>query len=143
MRGRPLIIDWHESVDELQTRMTNERNGHRRARLNAMLMLRKERPISEVCHAVGVDYRTIQRWLSWYRQAGLEAVLNRTPGHAAPGRPSHLNREQIEELLTKANTGDFRTVWDAVRWTQDQFGVEYTYTGMHALLNRNQRDRPY
>lgn len=143
MRGRPLIIDWRESVEELQNRYQSERNGHRRARLNAMLMLRKERPISEVCQAVGVDYRTIQRWLSWYRQAGLEAVLSRTPGHAAPGRPSHLTKEQIAELLTKADTGDFRTVWDAVRWTHDSFGVDYTYTGMHALLNRNQRQHPY
>jgi transposase len=143
MRGRPLVIEWRESAEELQNRFQSERNGHRRARLNAMLMLRQERPISEVCQAVGVDYRTIQRWLSWYRQAGLEAVLSRTPGHAAPGRPSHLTRPQIEQLLSKADTGDFRTIWDAVRWTHEKFGVDYTYTGMHALLNRNQRDRTY
>jgi hypothetical protein len=46
-------------------------------------------------------------------------------------------------LLSKADTGDFRTIWDAVRWTHEKFGVDYTYTGMHALLNRNQRDRHY
>jgi transposase len=139
MRGRPLVIEWHETVEDLEARMKSERNGHRRARLRAMMMLHNEQPIAEVCQAVGVDYRTVQRWLSWYRQGGIEAVLSRTPGHAAPGRPSHLNRDQISQLLDRADTGEFRTIWDAVNWTRETFGVEYTYTGMHALLNRNQR----
>jgi len=55
----------------------------------------------------------------------------------APGRPSRLKPEQVESLIQKASKGEFRTVWDAVDWVQRQFGVTYTYTGMHALLSRN------
>jgi transposase len=113
-----------------------ERNGHRRARLQALLMLRTGSSIGEAQQAVGVDYRTIQRWVSWYRQGGLDAVLMRTPGYAAPGRPSRLTELQISALLERSRSGQFRTVSDAVRWTETTYGVVYTYTGMHALLGR-------
>jgi transposase len=99
-------------------------------------MLRSGASIGEARQAVGVDYRTIQRWVSWYRQGGLDAVLTRTPGYAAPGRPSRLTEAQITALLERSRSGQFRTVSDAVRWTEQAYGVVYTYTGMHALLGR-------
>lgn len=136
MRGRPLVINWTETAEELDERFQRERNGHRRARLQALLLLRRGHQLGEVGQAVGVDYRTVQRWVSWYRKGGLDSVLQRTPGYAAPGRTSRLSEAQIAELLSHANTGEFRTVWDAVRWVKAHFDVDYTYTGMHALLNR-------
>ncbi len=139
MRGRPLIVEWAETPEELHTKFRRERNGHRRARLEALWMLRSGSSISAAGAKVGVDYRTIQRWVSWYREGGLEAVLTRTPGYAAPGRPSRLTSEQRTVLLRKSRQGQFRTVRDAVDWVEQEFGVTYTYTGMHALLNRNVR----
>jgi transposase len=130
------VINWTETEEELHERYQKERNGHRRARLHALWLLRRGHALGEVGQAVGVDYRTVQRWVAWYRKAGLESVLQRTPGYAAPGRTSRLTEDQIAELLAHANEGEFRTVWDAVRWVKSHFDVDYTYTGMHALLNR-------
>lgn len=137
MPGRSLNIEWRETADELYRRYEAERNGHRKVRLQAFWLLRRGYQIGEVGKEVQVDYRTIQRWISWYRTGGIEAVIQRTPGHGAPGRPSRLKPEQVESLIQKASKGEFRTVWDAVDWVQRQFGVTYTYTGMHALLSRN------
>jgi transposase len=136
MRGRPLVIEWNESADQLRRLYDAERNGHRRARLQAMWLLREGRTIGEVGQQVGVDYRTIQRWVAWYRSNGLADVLDRTPGHAAPGRPLRLSREALAALREQADSGAFRTIWDAVAWVQETYGVTYTYTGMHALLHR-------
>lgn len=138
MRGRPLVIQWKESEEELYRLLRRERNGHRRARYQALWMLRRGHNIGEVSQAVGVDYRTVQRWVSWYRKEGLDAVIRRTPGYAAPGQPSRLTREQIDQLIARADSGAFRTVRDAMTWVEREFGVTYTYTGMHALLNRSQ-----
>lgn len=102
-------------------------------------MLRQGKRISDVSDAVGADYRTIQRWVSWYRTGGLDAVLRRTPGHAAPGRRSKLSAEQTRALLEAQEEGRFRTIRDAVDWTADTYGVDFTYTGMHAHLRRAQR----
>jgi transposase len=136
MRGRPLVVEWSESPDTLRALYETERNGHRRARLQALLLLRTGSSIGEAGKAVGVDYRTVQRWVSWYRQGGLDAVLTRTPGYAAPGRPSRLTEGQIADLVGRASSGQFRTVSEAVGWSEQQYGVHYTYTGMHALLGR-------
>ena len=114
----------------------SERNGHRRARLKAMWLLRQGNTIGEVGQHVGVDYRTVQRWVAWYRTGGLSDLLDRTPGHAAPGRPMRLDPEALAALRERADRGEFRTIWDAVDWVRETYGVSYTYTGMHALLHR-------
>lgn len=139
MRGRPLVVSWKESATELADRFDRERDPRRKARLQAFVMLREGKRISDVSDVVGADYRTIQRWVSWYRIGGLDAVLHRTPGHAAPGRRSKLSAEQTRALLEAQEAGRFRTIRDAVTWTQDRYGVEFTYTGMHAHLRRAQR----
>jgi len=141
MRGRPLVVDWTESADTLQAMYEHERNGHRRARLQALWLLRSVASIGEAGRAVGVDYRTVQRWVSWYRQGGLSAVLMRTPGYAAPGRPSRLSETQIADLVGRSRDGQFRTVSEAVNWTSQTYGVSYTYTGMYALLGRRGADQ--
>lgn len=141
MRGRPLVVDWTESADTIQAMYERERNGHRRARLQALWLLRSGASIGEAGRAVGVDYRTVQRWVSWYRQGGLDAVLMRTPGYAAPGRPSRLSEPQIADLVGRSRSGQFRTVSEAVSWTSQTYGVSYTYTGMYALLGRRGADQ--
>lgn len=136
MRGRPLIVQWDQSPEELQKRASEETNPRRRARLVALGMLAGGHTIGDAGRAVGADYRTVQRWVSWYRQGGLEDVLTRTPGHAAPGRPSLLNTAQLTDLLERVASGQFKTVRDAVNWSNETYGVRYTYTGMYALLGR-------
>jgi transposase len=137
MPGRRLNIEWRDTADELYARYEAERNPHRRVRLQAFWLLQRGYPIGEVGKEVEVDYRTIQRWISWYRVGGIDSVIKRTPGHGAPGRPSRLLPEQVKSLVEKAARGEFVTVWEAVDWVEQQFGVTYTYTGMHALLSRN------
>ena len=139
MRGRPLVVTWQHTASELNERLERERDPRRRSRLQAFVMLREGKRISDVSDAVGADYRTIQRWVSWYRTGGIEAVLRRTPGHAAPGRRSKLTAEQTKALLDAYQDGRFRTIRDAVDWTSDTYGVDFTYTGMHAHLRRAQR----
>lgn len=140
MRGRPLVVEWVDSFDDLDQQRLAERNGHRRARLQALCVLRSGHTIGEAGLAAGVDYRTVQRWVQWYREGGLDAVLQRTPGYAAPGRPSRLSETQINDLVTRSQSGEFRTVTEAVVWVRSTYGVDYTYTGMYALLGRRGGD---
>jgi transposase len=143
MRGRPLVVTWKDSLADLKDRLDKERDPRRRARLQAFVMLREGKRISDVSDAVGADYRTIQRWVSWYRAGGLDAVLKRTPGHAAPGRRSKLSADQTRALLHEYQEGKFRTIRDAVEWTSNTYGVDFTYTGMHAHLRRAERRAPH
>jgi transposase len=135
MGHRAKIPDWPESAEQLRQRRNAERHRLRRQRLCALVLLREGASVSRVAAVVGVSTRTVQRWLALYRAAGADAVVHRVLGHGA-GRPSRLTAEQLEELAARAQAGAFPTVADAIAWVRREWGVDYTYKGMHALLSR-------
>lgn len=79
-RGRPLDIEWHESPEELKQLLHKASSVHKRRRLITLLMLQEGATLTEASETAGVSYRTVKRWVSWYRDGGLNEVLNRTPG---------------------------------------------------------------
>ena len=58
------------------------------------------------------------------------------PGHGALGNECRLSLHQQRELVERAGYGEFRTYEEARRWVEQQWGVEYRYKGMYALLAR-------
>lgn len=135
-RGRPLGIDWQESAEELFEAYQQEKNIHRRTRLQALWQLRQGKTLKEVSGMVGVSYRTLQRWVAWYRSGGLAEVLRRTPGYATSGGRSYLTPEQEQQVKTRADTGVFRTAQEAAEWIAQQWGIRYRYTGIYGLFRR-------
>jgi transposase len=135
-RGRPLVIDWRAEDDEgaLKAAYQQERRADVRPRLHALWLLRAGRPVRAVAAVLGVHERTVQRWLSWYRDGGLPAV--RAHRQAGKGQPSFLTADQQQQLWEQAARGAFRTAADAQRWVAAQFGVRYRPGGMYALLGR-------
>ena len=124
-RGRQLTIEWAAGDDEagLYARYRRERRADVRPRLHALWLVRTGRTTREAADVLGVDERTVQRWLAWYR-AG------------SPGAPSFLTPEQKAELADAVATGRFRTAAEIRRWVVEQWGVSYTEGGMYALLGR-------
>ncbi len=62
-------------------------------------------------------------------------------GYQSVGVPAHLNTLQQRALAAKVELGAFRTVWDAVRWVEDRWGIGYSYHGMYAMLKRHDLHR--
>lgn len=135
-RGRPLVIEWQESVEELYEAYRREKDGPRRTRLQAMWQVSQGKSLAEVSALVGVGYRTLQRWVAWYRRGGLAEVLRRTPGHGAPGNPSYLTPAQEQAVKAQADAGAFRTAQEAAQWIAAQWGIHYTYRGIYGLFQR-------
>ncbi len=134
--GQRVQIQWQESGEELKQRYQQEHHYQRRTRLQALWQLREGKRIQEVVERVGVSYRAVQNWLAWYREGGLPAVLARTRGEGNRGAMPKLEARQQRALAAKVELGEFRTVWDAVQWVRDRWGIRYTYQGMFALLKR-------
>jgi transposase len=130
-----LEIEWQDSVKSLKQRYQAERNGQNRRRLHALWLLRQGRTLVEVCEIIGVHYRTMQEWLAWYRQGGIdEVVAHRHGGHSAQER--RLSTEQEAELKRKADAGEIRSITDGVKWAQESYQVTYTYWGMRHVFHR-------
>jgi len=97
------------------TNATRQSESWRRAkRLGALWLVRQGESVSAAAQSMGVGRRTLTRWLSWYREGGLEEVLSRVPGHGALGNECWLSLHQQQELVERAGRGEFRTYEEAM-----------------------------
>lgn len=134
--SKPIRVDWSESAEELYARFRQEPDPRRRQRLQALWLVRGGESVAQAAHVAGVGHRSLERWLSWYRQGGLAAVVRRVPGHGARGQPSWLTPAQQQTLLAETVRGTFHTYGEARDWVEEQFGVTYSYQGMYTVLAR-------
>lgn len=133
--ARRLCIEWQEDEQTLQGLYKREKDHQNRTRLQALWLLRQGHSVKEAAPLVGVHYRTLQQWISWYRRGGLAEVLaHRHGGHGGPKR--RLTAEQEAALKAKAKTGEIRTIGDGVVWAKQRYQVEYTYWGMRWVFAR-------
>lgn len=134
-RGRPLELNWQESSKDLYERYRRERNPELRIRYHALWLVSQGRTEREAARIVGVDERTVGRWISWYRQSGIGEIARRRRG-GRQGRRSRLSPEQLAALKAKVAEGEFRTIGEAVEWVKQNFRQHYTYWGMRSLFQR-------
>ena len=136
-RGRPFVVVWGEDDTEvaLHAAYRAEQRADVRQRLQALWLLRSgKRRLGEVAAVIGVDYRSVQHWVAWYRTGGLTEVRRHRAG--GYGQPSRLTPEQQEHLAAEVATGRFRTAVAIRAWVAETFGVTYTEGGMYSLLER-------
>jgi transposase len=132
--ARALDITWHDQSRTFQELYKHETDSRLRARFQALWLLRRGDSLLEVAQIVGVAYRTLLRWVAWYRAGGLADVqAHRHGGHG--GRLARLTPEQEQELKGKTEAGEVRSIWDGVHWAEAQ-GVSYTYWGMRWVFRR-------
>ena len=135
-RGRKLRVEWAAEDDaaSLYARYRRERRADVRPRLHGLWLVRTGKTTRDVAEVLGVDERTVQRWLAWYRAGGLAPLEER---HAqGRGAPSFLTPEQQNEVADEVATGRFRTAAEIRQWVQERWAVSYTEGGMYALLGR-------
>ena len=135
-RGRKLTVAWAAEDDAagLRARYRREGRAEVRPRVHGLWLVRTGKTTREVAEVLGVDERTVQRWLAWYRAGGL-AEVERRHAHGTGAAP-FLTPEQQATLAEAVATGRFRTATEIRRWVQEQRGVRYTEGGMYALLSR-------
>jgi transposase len=140
--GRPFEIEWKDDEQTLYELYKKERDWQDQKRIQALWLLRKGKRLSEVAEIVGVHYRTVQEWVKWYRQGGIEAVKSHRQGGSG-GVKARLEGEELGKLKAKVEQGEFKTIWEAVKWVKDKFEVEYSYWGMRWVFKRLKLKKKY
>lgn len=136
MRGRPFVVNWREDDTEetLKAAYLGEHEGVIRSRLHALWLLRAGHSLGAVTTTLGVDYRSIQRWVAWYRRGGLSLVRSRRSG--GKGQPAFLGADAQAGVAREVATGRFQTGAEIRDWIAQTYGVEYTVGGIYTLLKR-------
>jgi transposase len=133
--ARPFEVNWQDEEATLFKLYKQETDHQKRSRLQALWLLRGGHSLQEVTDSLGVHYRTVQRWVGWYRQGGLsEALAHR---HGARGGPvARLSHDQEAELVSKAREGELRSIRDGVGWAEEEHDIHYSYWGMRQVYER-------
>jgi putative transposase len=136
MRGRPFEVVWREedTPEALKAAYQKERAPEVRTRLQGLWLLRCGWRLGIVAEAVGTHYRSVQRWVAWYRAGGLPEVRRHKMGGQGP-QPLLSPEAEIQVSDTVA-TGRFRTAWEIRDWIGQQYGASYTVGGVYSLLKR-------
>ena len=136
MRGRPFEVAWRESdtPEALKGAYQGEQDPEVRTRLHALWLLRCGWHLGRVAEAMGTHYRSVQRWVAWYRQGGLPEVR----GHKMGGRGWQplLRLEGEIQVADTVATGQFQAAWEIRDWITQQYGASYTLGGVYSLLKR-------
>jgi transposase len=121
-RGRKLKVEWAAEYDaaSLRARYRRERRADVRPLLHGLWLVRTGHTTCETAELLGVDERTVQRWLAWYRAGGLTPLEQHHAG--SQGAPSVLRPEQKAELSEGVATGRFRTAAEIRQWVEERWG---------------------
>ena len=122
MRGRRFLVTWCEedSAEALKAAYQGERDPEFRTRLNGLWLLRCGWRLLSVAAAVGIHYRTVQRWVGWYREGGLPKILSHKMG--GKGQEPYLSDEGEEQVVSEVATGRFRTTGEIRDWSAEPSG---------------------
>src|SRR5918996_6249396 len=94
MAGRRVRIAWEaeDTAEALREGYRRQEEGEVRSRLHALWLLRTGWSMEQVAGVVGVHYRTVQRWVGWYRNGG--GGGGGSPHGGGEGEPPRLPPEQ-------------------------------------------------
>jgi transposase len=136
MAGRRVEIAWEaeDTAAALREGYRRQEEGEVRSRLHALWLLRSGWSMEQVAGVVGVHYRTVQRWVGWYRNGGVAEVCTHHGG--GQGQPAWLTPEQEAAVAEEGAQGTFTTAADVRRWVAEEFGVTYRPKGIYGLLRR-------
>ena len=136
MIGRPLRIDWHESdtADRLKEAYQSQSDVRVRTRLHLLWLVRSGWQIKAAAEAVGVHYRSAQRWIGWYRDGGLREVVSRKMGGV--GQPRFMSDKQESRLVEEVGSGRFRTAGEISDWVESEYGVRFKGNSIYSVVER-------
>lgn len=115
--------------------------GRIRVRILAVrdVLVRGKGSCREVAVSFAINERTVQRWVGNYNDGGLEALRDAP----RPGQPKKLRTDQEEEFRQRFLAGPLPEEGlsayrgpDARRILLDEFGAEYSESGIYIVLHR-------
>ena len=133
-RRRP--IDVHRQASEVLERERLEKVPWKLQRLQGLrLALEGEDGYRRIARIVRVTTATLNQWINWYREAGIEGLLSRAVGSKGGKAPRFTPREweRFREQLAK---GTWRTARDAQRWLEETLGLEISRKEVYRHLGK-------
>jgi transposase len=129
---RQKLFTLSRSQREDMWRRFKQADDHRVAeRLHAILLLDGGQNAAAVSTILHIHPKTLKRWITAFA-AGGEAALTR---FNYVGGDGWMTGEQQQQFMTWLDA-DIRSTAEAISWVEEQFGLDYSDSGMRKLLKR-------
>jgi transposase len=129
MRSLTLTAEQRQQIEDRRRRTSSKRIADR---LSALLWLDEGESQPEVAKRLDVVRSTVSEWVQTFLTQGLDEVCTLHYG----GDPGELSTDQIEDLKTVIQTGQFRCARQIRDWIATTFQIVYSESGVKALLHR-------
>lgn len=87
----------------------------------------------ELSNYLGVNRKTLRRWLIEYNKGGIELLLANHPRRKGSKIITKEIHEGLESRVTDPKNS-FRGYWDAQRWIASEYGIEVKYQRVREYL---------
>lgn len=127
-------IDIVESPEILKTLLAQQKTATGKQRVQALYLLRTKQveTVQHLAVVLGRNRVTVQRWLSQYRQGGLEQLL---AASKPKGRPMSIPEWAITALKKELLEPEgFETYGEVQTWMKAVLGIEANYHVVHNLV---------
>jgi transposase len=129
---RKKLFTLSRSQREDMWRRYKQTNDRRMAeRLHAILLLDSGMNAATVCTSLHLHPNTLKRWVKAFASGGEEALLR----FNYTGSDGWMDEGQLEQFTTWLDSA-VRSTAEACAWVKQQFGLDYTDSGMRKLLKR-------
>ena len=133
-RRRP--IDVHHQASAVIERERVEKVPWKLQRRQGMrLALEGQDGYRRIAAIVRVTTTTLNQWINWYREGGIEGLLARPVG-AEGGKAPRFTPQQWERFREQLAKGEWRTARDAQRWLQETLGLEISRKEVYRHLGK-------
>ena len=129
-----LKIEILESADSLYQKLQHSSHAIQRSKLQILWWLKTEKvnSVGELSAWSGYHRNTISKWLSCYRQQGLQALLELK---RSSGRPSVMPKEVKEKLQRALEQEEgFSSYLEIQAWLATECGLKLEYKTVHKIV---------
>lgn len=133
--GKTAFLDIKESITELKTLLGKKTSLTKEKRLKSLLLIKsgKFKTRQQVADSVFVHIRTLERWLSNYKEGGIELMIADKPKNKGS---KIITREMHNALSNRVHDPKkpFLGYWDAQNWIKEEFDVDVKYQRIREYL---------
>lgn len=128
-------IEIRETIAELEAVIQQQSNPNLKERLQVLYLLKlpNSMSVSAIAKVVGRNRGSVQRWLSKYRETGLNGLLET---RQSPGRPQVIPTWAVDSLKRRLDDPEtsFGSYTQVQQWLSETLNVEAEYATVHHLV---------
>jgi transposase len=135
-------LEIQQSEDELKQMLRSQKTATGKERIHLLYLLKSKQAqtVQEAAAILGRHRATLQEWLKYYREGGIQALLKTKP---RSGRPRAIPAWAVAALQKRLKEPQGFDGYQAIcDWLKSELGIEAEYKTVHQLVHYRLQSSP-